>query len=92
MSRRSKAQWRELISQQQLSELSAAEFCRRESINAKYFSMRKGQLAGASSAFCEVAPSSITGVKVTPERIKLRVIEFDVPTNNLSTVLKQLRE
>jgi hypothetical protein len=49
-------------------------------------------LAETSSAFCEVAPSSIAAVNVTPERIKLRVIEFDVPTNNLSAVLKQLRE
>ena len=92
MSRRNKAQWRELILQQQSSGLSAAEFCRRESINPKYFSMRKGLLAEASSAFCEVTPSSITAVKVTPERIKLRVIEFDISSDSLATVLKQLRE
>ena len=92
MSRRSKAQWVELITQQQSSGLSAAEFCRSESINPKYFSMRKGQLAETSSAFCEVAPSSIAAFNVTPERIKLRVIKFDVPTNNLSAVLKKLRE
>jgi len=92
MSRRSKAQWRELISQQQSSGLSAAEFCRSESINPKYFSMRKGLLTETGSAFCEVTPSSITGVKVTPERINLRIIEFDISLDSLPAMLKQLRE
>ena len=92
MSRRSKAQWRELITQQQSSGLSAAEFCHRESINPKYFSMRKVLLAETDSAFCEVTPSSIAAVNVTPDKIKLRVIEFDISPDSLSAVLKQLRE
>lgn len=54
--------------------------------------MRKGLLAETQTAFCEVVASNVTAVGVRPEKIKLRVIEFDVPTNNLSAVLKQLRE
>ena len=92
MSQRSKAQWVELITQQQSSGLSAAEFCRRESINPKYFSMRKGLLTETGSAFCEVTPSSISAVKATPDNIKFRVIEFDISPESLSAVLKQLRE
>lgn len=92
MSRRSKAQWRELISQQQSSGLSAAEFCRRESINPKYFSTRKGQLSEATSNFVKVVQSSKAEVDATPNAIKLRVVEIEVPTDCLSDVLKQLRQ
>ena len=62
MSRRTKAQWRELILQQQSSGLSAAEFCRRESVNPKYFSVRKKQLSDVSSSFVEVTPVSASMV------------------------------
>ncbi len=92
MSRRSKAQWRELISQQQSSGLSAAEFCRRESINPKYFSTRKVQLSEVGSSFVEVARSSKAAVSVPPRTIELRVIEIEVPSDCLSDVLKQLRQ
>ena len=43
MSRRTQAQWRDLISQQQSSGVSAAQFCRERSINPNYFSARKKQ-------------------------------------------------
>ena len=92
MSRRSKAQWRELISQQQSSGLSAAEFCRRESINPKYFSTRKVQLSEVGSSFVEVARSSKAEVSMPPRTIELRVIEIEVPSDCLSDVLKQLRQ
>lgn len=92
MSRRSKAQWRELISEQQASGLSAAEFCRRESINPKYFSLRKGKLTAANSAFSEVTRSSIETVHAMPGRIKVRVIELEVSRDALAVVLEQLRQ
>ena len=41
MPKRSKAEWLSLIEQHDSSGLSAAEFCRRYSIDAKYFSLRK---------------------------------------------------
>ena len=92
MSRRSKAQWRELITQQQSSGLSAAEFCRRESINQKYFSTRKVELTEAASSFVEIVPPAIPAIDATPSTIQLRVIELEVPTDRLSNVLKQLRQ
>ena len=44
MKRRSKKQWQEIITNQQLSGLSEAQFCRNENIAQKYFSTRKRQL------------------------------------------------
>ena len=41
MKRRTKQQWFELITKQQQSGLTAAEFCRNENITQKYFSLRK---------------------------------------------------
>ncbi len=41
MTRRTKAQWQALIQKQQSSGLIAVEFCHREGVDAKYFSLRK---------------------------------------------------
>lgn len=92
MSRRSKAQWRELISQQQSSGLTAAEFCRRESINPKYFSTRKVQLSEAASSFVEVVPPSKAAIETQPRMVQLRVIELELPLGSLASVLDQLRQ
>lgn len=48
MNRRTKAQWRELVSQQQESGFNVAEFRRRNGANAKYFSIRKQLVGGAA--------------------------------------------
>lgn len=92
MVRRSKTQWRELISQQQSSGLSAAEFCRRESINPKYFSTRKVQLTELASNFVEIVPSSNAAIEAQSSTVQFRVIEFEVPLNSLASVLDQLRQ
>ena len=42
--RRSKQQWLDIINDQQQSGLSAAQYCRNNNIEQKYFSTRKGQL------------------------------------------------
>ena len=91
MNRRTKAQWRELISQQQSSSLSAAEFCRRESVNPKYFSVRKKQLSDALPNFVEAVVSSEPKVDSSSNLIKLRIIDLDVPLDKLACVLDQLR-
>lgn len=44
MKKRTEAQWRALIQQQQVSGLTAEKFCRRHGLNATYFSLRKHQL------------------------------------------------
>lgn len=48
MKRRSQKQWQEVIIKQQ-SGLSAAQFCRDENINQKYFSLRKVNLKKSKS-------------------------------------------
>jgi len=42
--RRSKQQWLDIINDQQQSGLSAAQYCRNNNIDQKYFSTRKCQL------------------------------------------------
>jgi hypothetical protein len=79
MMKRTKAQWRELITQQQASGLNAAEFCRRNGVNAKYFSLRKQQLGGADKSFVQVRPSRVGQITPVAQSIKLRVIELDLP-------------
>lgn len=42
--RRTKQQWAALVAKQRDSGLSAAEFCRKHKLNAKYFSLQKCKL------------------------------------------------
>ncbi|MGB5708262.1 MAG: hypothetical protein WBM41_15690 [Arenicellales bacterium] len=81
MTRRTKADWRALIVQQQTSGLSAAEFCRRHEINAKYFSLRKKQLSDTdtNSSFVQIAPKIGVPAYSSSSGIKLRVIEVELP-------------
>ncbi len=52
MIRRSKTEWLNLIDEHASSGLSAAEFCRRNKLNPKYFRLRRRELAQTPSAFC----------------------------------------
>jgi len=90
MTRRTKGQWRELIEQQEVSGLIAAEFCRRNSVNAKYFSLRKRQLSGRSKPFVQVIPPHSNQAVLRPETIKLRFIELDLPQQALLESLSVL--
>lgn len=62
MKRRSKEQWQEIISKQQQSSLNAAQFCRKEGIDQKYFSTRKRQLQKESTSSTPV----FTRLKINP--------------------------
>ena len=88
MSRRTPAEWRELIAQQQTSGVSAAQFCRERSINPKYFSARKKQLRNSANSFVQVAPPVLPSA--TGASVKLRVIEAEVPGDTLLDSLSLL--
>jgi len=88
MSRRTIAQWRDLIAQQQSSGVSAAQFCRERSINSKYFSTRKKQLCGSAKSFVQIAPR-ITSSTINTS-VQLRVIEAEVPSEALLETLSLL--
>ena len=88
MTRRTKAQWQALIEQQQSSGLMAAEFCRQQNLNPKYFSLRKKQLCQSSNGFVKIAPLQ-NPIPQAPS-VKLRVIEVEVPgcaSESLSVLL-----
>ncbi len=99
MIKRSEAQWQELFQQHKASGLSAAEFCRQQLLCPKHFSLRKKQL-GIKPAFVQVKPSSAAksiSSKVTtalsedsPHQVRIRVIEFDVPSVGLSEAISSL--
>ncbi len=58
MKRRNKEQWQAIIKKQQQSGMNAAQFCRKENIDQKYFSTRKRrlikELKAVSSIFTQV--------------------------------------
>ena len=90
MTRRTQAQWCELIEQQRTSGLSAAEFCRRNSVNAKYFSLRKQKLKQTAGNFVRVSPSVAKPGSVTAAVIKVRVIELEIPGDAIDESLTML--
>ena len=80
--RRSKAEWRALVLEQQGSGLIASEFCRQRDINEKYFSLRKQALKKSMSGFVQVVPVVRESARPVPSEIKLRVIEVALPVNS----------
>jgi hypothetical protein len=85
MTRRSKAEWLTLIEEHQNSGLSAAEFCRRNQLDPKCFSLRRRELCKPKPAFIEVAPRADMSADV-----RVRVIELTVPLTDLGSVLALL--
>lgn len=90
MTRRTQADWHELIEQQKESGLSAAEFCRRNSVNAKYFSLRKQKLKQAAGNFVRVSPPVARPSPSVATGIKVRVIELEIPSNAIGESLTLL--
>ena len=56
MIKRSREQWEVLFSEQVASGLSAQQFCRKQSLCARYFSLRKKQLRGSALSSLPVVP------------------------------------
>lgn len=83
MTRRTKAQWQDLIHQQSSSGLTAAEFCRRHDVNAKYFSLRKKQLSQfpgqSSNRFVQLTPTVADSSPLISNSIQVRVTEVELP-------------
>ena len=86
MIRRNKAQWLDLIGEQASSGLSAAEFCRRNDLNPKYFSLRRRELSQTAPAFVELAPQAVASNNVT-----VRVTEITISLSDLELALAALR-
>ena len=99
MIKRSEAQWQALFQHHKASGLSAAEFCRQQSLCPKHFSLRKKQL-GIKPVFVQVTPSHATtsdSSKVskslsmdTDHQVRIRMIEFEMPLSGLSECISSL--
>jgi len=92
MTRRTKNEWCELIEQQRTSGLSAAEFCRINSINPKYFSTRKQELKKSAGNFVRVAAPGARPAAVASNGITVRVIELEIPSEAVSETLSILMD
>jgi hypothetical protein len=97
MKRRNKQQWQEIINTQQQSGLSAAQFCRNERIDQKYFSTRKRQLLKESknttALFTRVKINHSTGQDIAIEyQYKNSTIKFNQfpKTKWLSELMRSL--
>jgi len=86
MIKRSRAEWQSLIDEQVASGLNAAEFCGRNQLNPKYFSLRRRELSQRASAFIELAPQAVAASNVT-----VRVFEITAPLADLESVIATLR-
>jgi len=84
MIRRSKEQWQAIITKQQKSGLSAAQFCRNEKIDQKYFSTRKRQLLKE----LKNAPQPFTRVKF--KHSKSHEVTFEYKYKNSTLKFEKL--
>lgn len=89
MTRRTQGQWRELIDEQAVSGLSATEFCRRCSVNPKYFSTRKRQLEQEHGSFLKVVTPPVEA-GFASNTVKVRVIEIEVLSSSVDQLLERL--
>jgi ribosomal protein S18 len=79
MKRRNKEQWQEIIKKQQLSGLSAAQFCRNEQIDQKYFSKLKRQLLEES----KIIKPIFTKVKIKHQELQHATIKYTYKNSTL---------
>lgn len=92
MTRRTNNEWCELIEQQKASGLSAAEFCRRNSINDKYLSTLKQKLKKSADNFVRVAAPAARPTSVPASGIKVRVVELEIPGEAVGETLAILMD
>ena len=76
MQRRNKEQWQQLFTEQAASGLSAQQFCRDQKLCAKYFSLRKKQLAWreSASAFVPARLSTVPRLAMTPSPTPVLIV------------------
>ncbi len=78
---RSKEQWMDLFKQHEASGLTMAEFCRRNDLSKKYFSLRRKQLGFKA-----------TEQKPVKKRVKSDFIKVSVKNSTESTMTLELGE
>ena len=82
MTRRSKAQWRQLIGEQIASDLNGVEFCKLKGLTYKTFSARKCELNTAQKNKSSFVPVEVANPKTEkPKQIAVLVngIELKLP-------------
>ena len=88
MQRRNQQQWQQLFAEQATSGLSAQQFCRDKNLCAKYFSLRKKQLAWRDSAAAFV-PARLSGTShpaMTPSATPVLIMRHHACTVQFSSL------
>ena len=97
MIKRTPDQWHTLFAAQQASGLNQAQFCQREGLCPKHFSLRRKQLLGASAntnapdVFIKAQPpiiSSTGQISLHYQGVELRIQQADTPF--IAALVKQL--
>ena len=70
--------------------MTAAEFLRRNAVNAKHFSLRKQKLKQEAVSFVRVSPQVASSTSVAATGVKVRVIELDIPNGAIGESLTML--
>jgi hypothetical protein len=72
--------------------VSAAVFCRRNSINANYYSTQKQKLKSSAGYFVRVAAPAARPAPVATNGIKVRVVELEIPGEAIGETLAILMD
>ena len=90
MTRRSQEDWRQLVAEQQASELNATDFCRERKINPKYFSLRKQRLKQSKApAFIQ---AKVTTASSSQSSLHYQGLELTLNDCSPAWVAQLLRE
>ena len=93
MKRRTPEQWQALFNEHKTSGLTAAEFCRQNNLNAKYFSLRRQQLQTKLSAFVKATMStdncSFELIHIRYQNIELH-LPLSISSQSLADLIKAL--
>lgn len=82
MNKRTVEQWRTLFIDHASSGLTAAAFCREKGLDAKYFSLRKRQLNGASRGVVSTEKGAVQAASFERARVTGHVADWRVQLSN----------
>jgi len=94
MGRKSLADWKTIVEQQLSSGLTAAEFCRQNNLNQKYFSQYKCKFKKVMPAFIKVKPKTpVESVQSEAYTLSCNGVSFQCSdTTNTKFIAQILRE
>jgi len=95
MGRKSLADWKTMVERQLTSGLTAAEFCRQNHLNQKYFSQYKCKLKNTPPAFIKVKPKALEPAQSDISTLTCNGVSFQcnntADTKFIAQILRELQ-